>query len=297
MKKLALTDVLILLLVVNGWAFNVVAMKFGLMELPPLLMLLVRFIIVAAVLVPFNPIRRRQIPVLCLLAFTFGFVHFALLLLGMRYTDAGTAAVLVQMGTPMAMVLAAICLNEPLSWRQIAGVGGAVLGVLALTGSPSLRSWQGPVLLLISAGGWACTNILVKRAAPIPPLAMTGWLSLFAIPFAGVSSLLTEQHQLTLLMDAGWRGWLGILYSAFGSSLLAYSLWYWLLKRYPANQIMPWSLLSPALAMLMGAAVLGEHLDRGKILGTGLIIGGILFAVTQRSGKLDCAKLGKLKDT
>ncbi|MFS2225380.1 DMT family transporter [Pantoea sp. B65] len=279
MKKLTFQDVLILLVIVSGWAFNVIAMKFGLMELPPLLMLLLRFIIVAAVLVPFHPLPRQQMPLLCLLAFTFGFVHFALLLFGMQYTDAGSAAVLVQMGTPMAMVLAAVWLREKLAMRQIIGVGAAVAGVMVLSGSPSLLSWHGPALLLVSASGWACTNILIKRSPPIAPLAMTGWLSLFAIPWVLLSSLLTEHHQLHSLLSAGWRGWLGVLYSAFGSSLLAYSLWYWLLKKYPVNQILPWSLLSPALAMLMGVAILGEKLDEGKLWGAGLIVSGIFIAV------------------
>ncbi len=274
-----LRDVFILFLVVNGWAFNVIAMKFGLMELPPLFMLTLRFIIVAAVLVPFNPIKWHQVPLLILLAFTFGFVHFALLLLGMRYTDAGSAAVLVQMGTPMAMVLAAVLLKEPLSLRQLTGVSLAVVGVIVLSGSPTLSAWYGPALLLISASGWAVTNIIVKRASPIPPLAMTGWLSLFAIPFAGVSSLLAEHHQATLLFAAGWRGWLGVLYSAFGSSLCAYSLWYWLLKRYPVNLIMPWSLLSPALAVVMGVLVLNESLDPTKLLGAVCVVCGILIAI------------------
>lgn len=97
----------------------------------------------------------------------------------------------------------------------------------------------------------------------------------------GVSSLLTEQHQLTLLLAAGWRGWLGVFYSALGSSILAYSLWYGLLKRYPASQILPWSLLSPALALLMGVAILHESLDHSKVIGTLLIVGGILLAVVQ----------------
>jgi len=279
LKNISLSDGLILLLVVNGWAFNVVAMKIGMMELPPLLMLALRFMVVAAVLVPFNPIRLQQVPLLILLAFTFGFIHFALLMLGMRYTDAGSAAVLVQMGTPAAMVLAAIVLKEPLGWRQLCGVGLALLGVMVLSGSPALSSWKGPVLLLISAAGWACTNIIVKRASPPPALAMTGWLSLFAIPLAGFSSWLCETDQLTLLMAAGWRGWLGVLYSAFGSSLIAYSLWYWLVKRYPVNQILPWSLLSPALAVVMGGLVLGESLDPVKLSGAALIVGGILLSI------------------
>ncbi|MGK3125971.1 DMT family transporter [Candidatus Pantoea formicae] len=281
MKAVTLRDVLILLLVVNGWAFNVIAMKFGLMELPPLFMLTLRFVLVAALLLPFHRLAWRQLPGMLLLAFTFGFVHFGLMVIGMQTADAGTTAVFIQMGTPIAMLLASVWLNERLSYRQIAGVAVAFAGVIILAGSPALKHWQGMVWLLISACGWACSTVLIKRLPPIAPLAMTGWLSLFAIPLVGVSSLLTEQHQLALLTSAGWRGWLGVIYSALGSSIFAYSLWYGLLKRYPASQILPWSLLSPALALLMGVAILHETLDHSKVLGTLLIVGGILLAVVR----------------
>ncbi|KAA8999433.1 EamA family transporter [Affinibrenneria salicis] len=277
---------LLLLLVVSGWAFNVVAMKFGLMELPPLLMMMLRFIIVAAVLVPFTRLQRRQCGLVWLLAFTFGFIHFALLALGMRYTDAGSAALLVQMGTPMAMLLAALWLKEPLSTRQVAGIALAFAGVAVMAGSPTLFSWRGLLFLLTSAAGWACSNILIKRAPPIAPLTLSGWVSLFSIPFVAVSSLLFEHNQISLLLTAGWRGWLGVLYSALGSSLMAYSLWYWLLKKYPVNLIMPYSLLSPALALLMGAAIMGDPLNASKLLGAALILGGIFIAVVSGGGRM-----------
>ncbi len=281
MKPVSLRDVLILIVVVNGWAFNVIAMKFGLMELPPLFMLTLRFVLVAAMLLPFHRLTRRQLPGMLLLAFTFGFVHFGLMVIGMQTADAGTTAVFIQMGTPLAMLLAAFCLKERLGYRQIGGVLVAFTGVIILAGSPALTHWQGIMWLLISACGWACSTVIIKRLPPIAPLAMTGWLSLFAIPLVGLSSWLTEQHQFTLLMQAGWRGWLGVIYSASGSSVLAYSLWYGLLKRYPASQILPWSLLSPALALLMGVAILHETLDHSKVLGTLLIVGGILLAVVR----------------
>lgn len=272
-------DVLILLLIVSGWAFNVIAMKFGLMELPPLFMLSLRFLLVALLLVPFHPVTRQQLPWLVLLAFTFGFIHFGLMVLGMRSTDAGSTAVLIQMGTPFAMLLAAAWLKETLTLRRILGVLLALAGVIVLAGSPALASWRGVFLLLISACGWAVTTMLVKLAPPIKPMAMTGWLSLFALPMVALASAVLETHQLSLLLSAGWRGWLGVIYSALGSSLLAYSLWYGLLKRYPASQLLPWSLLSPALAMLMGALVFCEPLDHAKLCGAALIVGGILFAI------------------
>ncbi|WAH61995.1 DMT family transporter (plasmid) [Pseudomonas silvicola] len=133
MKPIPLRDhVPILLLVVNGWAFNVIAMKFGLMELPPLFMLTLRFVLVAALLLPFRRLTWRQLPGMMLLGFTFGFVHFGLMVIGMQTTDAGTTAVFIQMGTPIAMLLAAFWLKERLRYQQIGGVVVAFLGVMIL---------------------------------------------------------------------------------------------------------------------------------------------------------------------
>ncbi len=291
MKSLLPRDVLILLLVVCGWAFNVIAMKLGLLELPPLFMLCLRFLLVAAILVPFYAITRHQLPWILLLAFTFGFVHFGMMVSGMQSADAGSTAVLIQIGTPVAMIMAAVWLKETLTLQKIIGVIVAFSGVIVLSGSPSLSSWHGTVMLLISASGWALSTILIKRAPAILPLAMTGWISFFSVPMLALASFTLEQHQITLLLHAGWRGWLGVGYSALGSSVLAYSLWYGLLKRYPANQILPWSLLSPALAVIMGSAILGEDLDEGKLIGTALIVGGILIAIIPLRAAVALVKL------
>ncbi|WP_312242582.1 EamA family transporter [Pantoea sp.] len=276
---MALRHFFLILMVVSIWAFNNVAVKWGLLELPPLFLTCMRFVAVAIVLIPFCRITRQQLPWLLILAFTFGFMHFSLLFLGMRYTDAGTGAVVVQLGTPIAMLLAMILLKEKLSLIQLAGIMISLSGVVVLSGSPTIPAWWVLCLLLTSATGWAISNMIVKKSPPIKPLTLTGWISFLAIPIVGFASWMTESHQLTSLAQAGWRGWFGILYSALASSIVAYSVWYWLLKKYNVNLIMPYSLLSPVLAVLMGVIVLGDSLNRFKIIGALLVIAGTAIAV------------------
>ncbi|PWC11106.1 EamA family transporter [Brenneria roseae subsp. americana] len=276
---MAFRHVLIVIGVVAMWAFNVVAIKVGVTELPPLFMTLLRFVVVAAVVVPFTRINRAQLRTVSLLAFTFGFMHFSLLFVGLRYTDAGTAAIVVQLGTPFAMIMAALFLKEKLRLIQVIGILLSLSGVFFLAGSPSLASWLALVLLLTSAWGWAITNIIVKCSPAIHPLTMAGWLSFFAIPMVGTASLICEHDQLTSLIHSSWRGWFAVLYSAIGSSVIAYSLWYWLLKKYPVNKVMPYSLLSPVFAIFMGAYLLDDSLNHYKLIGAGLIVGGIFIAL------------------
>ncbi|MFH8134287.1 DMT family transporter [Pantoea osteomyelitidis] len=276
---MALRHFFLILMVVAIWAFNNVAIKWGLLELPPLFLTWMRFVVVAIVLIPFCRITRQQFPWLLILAFTFGFLHFSLLFLGMRYTDAGTGAVVVQLGTPIAMLLAMIVLKERLSLVQLIGIMISLSGVVVLSGSPTIPTWWVLCLLLSSATGWAISNLIVKKSPPIKPLTLTGWISFLAIPIVGLASWTLESHQISALMQAGWHGWFGILYSALASSIVAYSVWYWLLKKYNVNLIMPYSLLAPVLAVLMGIVVLGDSLNSFKIIGALLVILGTAIAV------------------
>jgi O-acetylserine/cysteine efflux transporter len=269
---------LIVLLIVNIWAFNVIAIKIGVTELPPLLMTLLRFVVVAVIIVPFTRINREQFKSVAIQAFTFGFLHFSLLFVGMQYTDAGTAAVLVQLGTPFAMILAVFFLHEKLHLLQVFGISLSFVGVFCLSGSPSSSSWIALTLLITSAMGWAITNIVVKKSPEIHPMTMAGWMSFLAIPIVGLSTILVEHHQLSMLLNASWKGWFAILYSALASSIFAYSLWYWLLKIYPVNKVVPYSLLNPVIAIFMGWIFLGDSLNLYKLIGSGLIIGGAFIA-------------------
>jgi O-acetylserine/cysteine efflux transporter len=275
----ALRHFLLILLVVSIWAFNNIAIKWGLLDLPPLLMIAMRFVVVACILVPFTRVTRQQLCYLVPLGFTFGFLHFSLLFVSLKYTDAGTAAVIVQLGTPIAMLLAMVILKEKLRLVQLLGITISLSGVVVLAGSPTIPNWWVLVMLLLSAFGWAISNMIVKKSPPISPLTLTGWLSFFAIPLVGLASWMTESDQLHLLLHSSWRGWFGILFSAIGSSIVAYSLWYSLLKHYNVNLIMPYSLLTPVLAVIMGVVVLGDSMNSYKAIGGLLVIVGTAIAV------------------
>lgn len=276
---MAVRHFFVVLMVVSIWAFNNIAVKWGLLELPPLFLTWMRFVVVAIVLIPFCRITREQLPWLVALAFTFGFMHFSLLFVGMRYTDAGTGAIVVQLGTPIAMLLAMVVLKEKLRLVQLIGIAISLSGVVVLSGSPTIPAWWVLCILLCSATGWAVSNMIVKKSPPIKPLTLTGWISFLAVPIVGMASWLTESQQFYALSHAGWRGWFGILYSALASSIVAYSLWYALLKKYNVNLIMPYSLLTPVLAVLMGIVILGDSLNSFKILGASLVVLGTAIAV------------------
>jgi len=270
-----LKDLLIGLGIIAIWAFNIIVIKVGIEDLPPLLVTLLRFLLVAVLVVPFTRISRQQLPWILILAVTFGGLHFPLLFLGLQQSEAGTGALLVQLGTPFATLLAAIFLKEKLGSRRIIGLILAFGGVVVLAGGPSLPPPTSTALLLASAFFWAVSTMIIKLAPPIAPLTMTGWISLFAIPLVALGSWLFEDHQWQAIHQAGWVGWGAVVYTALMSSIAAYGLWYWLLQKHPVSRVVPLTLLMPVFAVILGVWLLGDPLGFNKVAGGAMVIAGL----------------------
>ncbi|WP_346796184.1 EamA family transporter [Halomonas sp. Bachu 37] len=272
-------DLLLGLFVVAIWALNIIVIKVGVAELPPLFMTTLRFMLVAALIVPFHPVARHQLLFLALLSLTFGTLHFAFLFIGLEQAEAGTGALLVQMGTPFATLLAVVFLKEKLGAKRLSGLLLAFAGVIVLAGGPTLPAPLPLAILLCSALGWAVSQLLIKQGPNIAPLALAGWVALFAVPQVALGSWLFESDQWSALRQAGWAGWGAVFYTAVMSSIVAYSIWYGLLRRHPVNRVVPMTLLVPVLAVVLGVLLMGDSLGIHKLAGGGLVVAGIALIV------------------
>jgi len=61
--------------------------------------------------------------------------------------------------------------------------------------------------------------------------------------------------------------------------MLGYGAWGFLLARYPAATVSPWSLLVPVFGMAASAVLLGEALPIWKLTAAGLILTGLAITV------------------
>lgn len=268
-------DMLLALFVMVLWGLNYIAVKLGVAEFPPLLLTTLRFALVALLLVPFYRITRAQVPGVLLLSFTFGTAHFALLFVGMQMTEAGTSALLLQLGVPFSTLLGVAFLGDRLGIWRVSGLLVAFAGAAVLAWGPSVPAFKPAALLIVASFAWAVSNLLVKKVPSINPVALTGWMSLFAVPQCLVWTLLFEHGQIAAIEQASLVAWGAMLYTAIGSSIVAYGLWYWLLARHPVSQVVPISLLNPVFGVVAGALVLGETIGMEKVLGGVLTLGGV----------------------
>jgi drug/metabolite transporter (DMT)-like permease len=56
----------------------------------------------------------------------------------------------------------------------------------------------------------------------------------------------------------------------------------WLLRHVAPTQVATYAFVNPAVAVVLGWAVAGEHLSAGTLLATAVIIGAVAVAVSDR---------------
>jgi O-acetylserine/cysteine efflux transporter len=270
-------DGLAALTVVILWALNFIVGKMGLAQLPPLLMLALRFALVAVLLLPFlGRARRRQAGLIAAIAVILGGGHFGLMFFGLAGVDAGPAAIAIQLTVPFSALLAFACFGERLGRGQLFGMVIAFAGVYVLAGEPERMTSPLHLACVVAAAfAWAVANVLIKRLGPINVFTLNGWVALLAVPQFLVASLALETGQAAALAAADWRAHAAILYMAVASSIVAYGLWYRLIERYPMNRVVPLTLMSPVLAVLFAVLLLAEPMTPVMAAGGLLTLAGV----------------------
>jgi O-acetylserine/cysteine efflux transporter len=260
------------------FGLNFVVGKVGVQEVPPLLLMLLRFGLVFVVGWPLallspgpNPeLRRILVPALFL-----GGFHFGLLFMSLVRIPAGTAAVVGQLAVPFSSLLAIPFLGEQMTAVGWLGITLSLSGVAVMAGELRVDQGMGSLFLVVLAAlAWAFANIFLKRLGPVNPWRMNAAVATCALPLLALGTWTLESDQWESLRSASWRAWGSVAYMALGASLTAYSLWYGLLQRNDVGRLVPLTLLVPVLAVMFGVLLLGETLTLTRTLGALLVLLG-----------------------
>ncbi|HNB26568.1 MAG TPA: EamA family transporter [Alphaproteobacteria bacterium] len=267
------------------WGVNFAVAKFGIDNFSPIFFVALRFSLVAVLLVfivglPRRDMLKRLVP----LSVTMGAMHFTLIFLGMKNLDAATSSIAVQLQTPFAAILAAFFLGETLGWRRIVGMVIAFAGVLLIAGEPRFSANPWPLLAVIGAAlVWAIGNIQVKTLGDeIDAVTLNGWIAILAAPQLLLASWLIEGPQWGHVPDVAWQGWASLLFQAIVIAIFTYWIWYNMMRRYPVNQVMPFTLLLPMIGVAAGAVLRGEAVTWQMIVGGLATVAGVAIIVIRR---------------
>ena len=276
---LTLRHFLLALAVVGVWGSNFVVIRIGLNHLPPLLFAALRFTLVFAPAALF--IKRPNVPLKQLTAYglLIGAGQFGLLFIAMRSEiTPGIASLVIQTQVFFTIGLSMLINREKLAgvqWISLA-LAAAGLAIILVKGGGSATP-LGLALVLLAAMSWACGNLVGRMPPGVNMLAFIVWSSAFAIPPLFALSLMVEGWPA---MVQGVRGadaatWAALAWQSVGNSLFGYSVWAWLLTRYPTATVAPMALLVPVFGMGASALFLSEALPLWKLAAAALVLAGL----------------------
>lgn len=276
-------DIALALAIVLVWGVNFMAIKWGVAEVPPLLLTALRYVVALLPAVFF--VKRPQVALSILVAYglfigvgQFGFL-FTAIHLGM---PAGLASLVLQLQTFFTIGLAVAVLGERPRRTQLAGAAVALGGIVLIGIEKFAGAGFWPLVMTVcGAAGWAVSNIIVKRAGKIDMLSFVVWSSLVPIVPLLLLSLLIEgpgavPYAVTHLT---WLGLGSLLFVGWVSTDFGYGAWSALLGRYPASIVAPFTLLVPVVGLSSGQLILGEAMSGLDWAGSALVFLGLLINV------------------
>jgi drug/metabolite transporter (DMT)-like permease len=129
---------------------------------------------------------------------------------------------------------------------------------------------------------WAAGSVWSRRAPVACPPVMTAALQMLiaGAVMTAFALLIGESPPDTAPAEA----WLALVYLILFGSCLAYGAYLWLVHEVPPALLGTYAYINPAIAVILGWWLLDEHLNEVQVLGTLIILGGVLL-VTWASRK------------
>lgn len=286
-RLLPLKDIVLAVVVAAVYGVAFVAIKFSVLELPPLMVTGWRFLLAAIPMVLFVPRPRMNPWWLVLYGVMQGVVMFGLIFVAIgQGMPGGLASLVVQMQVFFTVLFSAVLFKERPRAHQIAGGLVAIAGVVVIGWSKSQGAPLLPFMLVIaSACAWGMANVIAKAAKPTDMLGFIVWSSLAApLPLFLLSMWLEAAPFAVPAAMPSWTAIGSILFLAYPTTVFAFAAWVTLLRRYPAAVVTPFALLIPVFGISSTALVFGETVPMLVGVGAALVFVGL--AVNVFGGRL-----------
>jgi drug/metabolite transporter (DMT)-like permease len=257
------------------WSFAFIAGKIGVTDCPPLILLTARFSLAGILILGISALRGerwslswRDTCVFAILGVANNALYLGLGYTGLQTVSAGLGGLVVSANPVFTAALAALFLKEALTWRKIAGLLLGIAGVSFIVWhglSVGTDSLHGILFTLASLASIVAGTILFKLFAPkgslwigngVQNLAAGVVLFPFAFTLADVGGIVPS----TRLLGA-------FAFLVLGGSILAYLLWFHLLKVCGATAASAYHFLMPPLGVLFAWFILGEHVEIRDLIG------------------------------
>src|ERR1043165_6137812 len=278
------------------WGSTWLFIKLGLNDLPPLSFAGIRFLFASSILISIIlargvrwPRQRSEWFVIAVVGWLQFSLNYGLVFWGEQRISSGLAAVLQSTFPAFGMVLAHLYLpNERITAKRVVGVLFGVAGVIVIFSDQLTLAGKGALLgsiaLVMSALCGSYGTVLVKAyGTQIDPFVLAagqmvcGFPPLLALGIQTAGNPFHFHWTLTAVV--------ALAYLVIIGSVIAFTLFYWLVRHMDVINTMLISLVTPVVAVLLGMIVLHEKFNWRLFAGAACIISGIGLIVLRKRQK------------
>jgi len=272
-------------LLVLIWAATPLAIVWSVAEIHPMWVLIIRYFGASIIALFLLKIMRDPLPfdrtsMKSYLAGSLNLIGAQLFIyLAANYLTSGLMALIFGFSPLIAGLIGHMILKtHKLIWLQWLGMAVAVAGfcfVFADSADSKINPW-GVVLMLISMVSYISSIFWVKQiSAPLSPMSQaTGSLlvsaagSLILVPFIW-------QHMPTQLPST--QAMIGFVFTMIMSSIVAMLCYFWLIRRLAASTVSLSNVMTPIIALVLGATLNHEHISAHAVAGIAVVMLGIVM--------------------
>jgi len=279
---------LLLVLVSLIWAGSFIAVRVTINEIPPVDLGFLRFLVATPLMVLIlflrkKPIRipTKELPSLIVLGLTGVTLLYIFQFIGIAYTTASTAAVLINTNIIFIVILSAMFLKEIFSLKKTLGIILSFLGVIIVI-LAQMRNENivfsdvflvGCLFVLLSAFCWAIYSVVGKRL-------LTEYdsftVTTYAFVLGTIFFLPVVLPNITgVIQNISFNGWMAVFYLALLCSVFGYAAWYYALSKTEAGRAAVFLNFIPLFAITLSSFFIREIPSILFLLGAILIIYGV----------------------
>lgn len=289
-KNAALLVEVSLLLTAVFLGTNMVAVKYAVDFVPPLLVVAIRFALgglllwgLLRALEPESKLQRKDFGAMLGLGVVVVLLSQVAFTFGLGYTSASNTALIYATAPLWGMLLGSVLGLERPKQRGVIGVGLAIMGVITIVYGGlgmSETSLPGDLLILGSAACWgfytALSLPLLRRYSPLAVAA-------YPMLFGGLAVAVLASFDLarTGLGGVDGEAWLAIVYSTLFATAFAFAAWQRGVFRIGANRVLVYQYLVTLTGVISGVLFFGEDFGFNKLVGGALLLGGVYLARRQ----------------
>ncbi|UCD95612.1 MAG: DMT family transporter [Candidatus Zixiibacteriota bacterium] len=284
-SRLLLYSAILLHQVLTAVAFPVA--KLGLNYVEPFTLAFMRFTLASTIFIPvlfwlkaYRVITKRDHLTIFILGLVLIPVNQTVFLVGQSMTTASHSSLLFAAIPIFIYILAIIFLGEKMTFRRTAGIAIATGGVYMILSGEGVElgasSLLGDALVLVAVLAWAVAAIMAKPLiVKYGAFRVTGMALVYgSLVYAPFGLYKTIQFQFD---GVPWQGWFSALYLAFVVSIIAYFLWYWVLKYMEASRVAILQNIQPIIATSVAMAMLSETISEYFVVGGIIVITGVIL--------------------